>query len=128
MRSAGIAATVLPLEPQVLYGTALATNRIDAIVGWHAAGAISPRCSPRATAAGAGGRTGRDHPGPVGAHAARRRDADLQSVRRPGNGPLVRAPSNLTGICDRAIQQRIDAALVGAQSINDVIAAVEPSL
>ena len=40
----------------------------------------------------------------------------------------MRAPSNLTGICDRAIQQRIDAALVGAQNINDVIAAVEPSL
>ena len=38
LRSVGIAATVLALDPPVLYGDALANNRVDAIVGWHAAG------------------------------------------------------------------------------------------
>lgn len=127
LRSAGITATVLPLEPQVLYGTALTTNRIDAIVGWHAAGgdlatvlasryscpallaapiATGPGPSPSPTP-GAGGQSTSPSPEPA---------------------PLVRAPSNLTGICDRAIQPRIDAALIGAQNINDVITAVEPNL
>lgn len=38
LRSVGIAATVLALDPPVLYGDALANNRVDAIVGWRAAG------------------------------------------------------------------------------------------
>lgn len=127
LRSAGIAATVLPLEPQVLYGTALATNRVDAIVGWHAAGGdlatvLASRYScpalvaaPVATAPA---------PPPAGGGSA----PATTSSAPPESTPLVRAPSNLTGICDRAIQTRIDAALVGAQNVNDVIAAVEPSL
>jgi ABC-type transport system substrate-binding protein len=124
LRSVGISATVLPLEPQVLYGTALATNRVDAIVGWHAAGGdlatvLASRYScpalmptPVATAG----------PPVVPSNPTTGPSAP------PESAPLVRAPSNLTGICDRAVQQRIDAALVGSQNINDVIAAVEPSL
>ena len=38
LRGVGIAATVLALDPPVLYGDALVNNRVDAIVGWHAAG------------------------------------------------------------------------------------------
>ena len=41
---------------------------------------------------------------------------------------MIRAPSNLTGICDRAIQPKIDAALAGTLNVSDVIAAVEPRL
>jgi hypothetical protein len=40
----------------------------------------------------------------------------------------VRAPSNITGICDRTIQAKIDGALDGSLNVNDVIAAVEPRL
>jgi Xaa-Pro aminopeptidase len=40
----------------------------------------------------------------------------------------VRAPSNLTGICDRSIQSKIDGALDGSLNVSDVIAAVEPRL
>ena len=43
-------------------------------------------------------------------------------------GELVQAPSNLTGICDRSIQPRIDAALDGTEDIAEVIDAVEPRL
>lgn len=38
LRNVGIAASVLALDPVVLYGDALTNNRIDAIVGWHSAG------------------------------------------------------------------------------------------
>ena len=38
LRGAGIAATVLALEPPELFGPALKDNRVDAIVGWYAAG------------------------------------------------------------------------------------------
>lgn len=44
------------------------------------------------------------------------------------NGELVQAPSNLTGICDRSIQPKIDAALHGTEEIGEVIDAVEPRL
>ncbi len=40
----------------------------------------------------------------------------------------MKAPSNLTGICDRSIESNIDAALNGSKNINDVITAVEPRL
>ena len=127
LRSAGISATVLPLEPQVLYGTALTTNRVDAIVGWHAAGGdlatvLASRYSCPALVA-APVSTSVVPPASGGGDAPR-----TSPSAPPEPAPLVRAPSNLTGICDRAIQPRIDAALVGAQNVNDVIAAVEPRL
>lgn len=137
LRSVGIAATVLPLEPQVLYGTALSTNRIDAIVGWHAAGGdlatvLASRYSCSALIAAPIATT----PGPEPSAPASSTPpasppssaAGTSPSARPETAPLVRAPSNLTGICDRSIQRQIDAALIGTQDINDVIAAVEPSL
>ncbi len=38
LRSVGIAASVLALDPAVLYGQALIGNRVDAVVGWRHAG------------------------------------------------------------------------------------------
>ncbi len=46
----------------------------------------------------------------------------------PESGQLVQAPSNITGICDRSIQPKIDAALDGTEDIGEVINAVEPRL
>ncbi|HXO51677.1 MAG TPA: ABC transporter family substrate-binding protein, partial [Mycobacterium sp.] len=46
----------------------------------------------------------------------------------PESGQLVQAPSNITGICDHSIQQKIDAALDGTEDIGAVINAVEPRL
>ena len=40
----------------------------------------------------------------------------------------MRAPSNLSGICDRSIQSKIDGSLDGSLNVNDVIAAVESRL
>ncbi|MEI7519659.1 MAG: ABC transporter family substrate-binding protein, partial [Mycobacteriaceae bacterium] len=132
LRNAGIAATVLALDPPVLYGAALLNNRVDAIVGWYRAGgdlatvlasrygcpaleAIPvPTTSPGVpqSVAPQPDTTG-DQPGPV-------------SPAEPV--PLVRAPSNLTGICDPSVQPLIDGVLDGSRDINGVIAAVEPRL
>ena len=46
----------------------------------------------------------------------------------PESGQLVQAPSNITGICDRSVQPRIDGALDGTEDIGKVIDAVEPRL
>ena len=53
LRNVGIEASVLALDPVVLYGDAVAQNRVDAIVGWHQAGgdlatALSSRYGCRA--------------------------------------------------------------------------------
>ena len=40
----------------------------------------------------------------------------------------MQAPSNITGVCDRSIQPRIDAALQGTADIGQVIDDVEPRL
>ena len=40
----------------------------------------------------------------------------------------MQAPSNITGICDRSIQPKIDAALRGTEEIAAVVDAVEPRL
>ena len=40
----------------------------------------------------------------------------------------MQVPNNITGVCDPALQPRIDAALIGHVPISDVISVVEPKL
>lgn len=129
LRSVGIAATVLALDPPMLYGSALAKNRVDAIVGWRSAGGdLATVLASRygcpaleATPLSADGTPAGPAPASPGANP--------QAPTKPRSPePLVRAPSNLTGICDRGLQPKIDGALAGTLGINDVIAAVEPRL
>lgn len=143
LRGVGIAATVLALDPPVLYGDALVTNRIDAIVGWHAAGGdLATMLASRygcpaleATAvstAPSGSSTSPPSPAPgptaTGPSPAPNTTMTAPPLPAPEAGALVQAPSNLTGICDRTIQPSINAALDGSVNINDVIALVEPRL
>jgi ABC-type transport system substrate-binding protein len=120
LRSAGIAASVLALDPPVLYGEALVKNRVDAIVGWRSAGGdlatvlASRYGCPALETTPLRGDGSPAVPVPSGAPA------------QPNT--LIRVPSNLTGICDRSIQPKIDGALAGTLDISDVIAAVEPKL
>ncbi|HEY5149768.1 MAG TPA: ABC transporter family substrate-binding protein, partial [Mycobacterium sp.] len=143
LRSVGIAATVLALDPPVLYGDALANNRVDAIVGWHAAGGdlatlLASRygcpaleATPVSTAP-SGSATPSPSPSPDPATTVPSSAASTATtgppLPAPETGALVQAPSNLTGICDRTIQPSIGAALDGSANINDVIAQVEPRL
>lgn len=147
LRSVGIAATVLALDPPVLYGDALVNNRVDAIVGWHAAGGdlatslasrygcpaleATPVQTATATTTAAPSST---TAGPSATPSAGPPPATTTTMTptspppAPESGALVQAPSNLTGICDRSIQPNIEAALDGSAKINDVINLVEPRL
>jgi ABC-type transport system substrate-binding protein len=143
LRNVGIEASVLALDPVALYGEALINNRVDAVVGWHQAGgdlatvlasrygcpaleatAVSTATpSPPSSPSPSPTRTNSPPPSPPTATAT-----PTAAPPAPESGQLVQAPSNITGICDRSIQPRIDAALDGTQDIGDVIDAVEPRL
>ena len=146
LRGAGIAASVLPLEPPVLYSTALLNNQVDAIVGWSSAGGdlatlLASRfgCPALVTAPvsavpvpGAPGLrtpvTGTPGPSSPGPSLSSTADPPPGNDRSAEDAPPVRAPSNLTGICYRGIQPLIDGALDGSRDISAVISAVEPRL
>ncbi|QLL06333.1 ABC transporter family substrate-binding protein [Mycobacterium vicinigordonae] len=143
LRNVGIAASVLALDPVTLYRDALNNHQVDALVGWHQAGGnLATSLASRfgcpalqATAVAPPGASTPPSPGPVsstGVTASAAPDSTTEPPttpsRPPEPGALVKAPSNLTGICDRSIQSNIDAALNGSKNIADVIVAVEPRL
>lgn len=141
LRSVGIDASVLALDPVALYGDALTNNRVDAVVGWHQAGgdlatALASRYGCRAleataVATAAPGTPASAPPKPTTTAApapATTTPTTAAPPPSPDSGELVQAPSNITGICDRSIQPRIDGALDGREDIAEVIEAVEPRL
>ena len=140
LRNVGITASVSALDPVVLYGEALANNRVDAVVGWHQAGgdlatALASRYGCPALEATAVSTATPGTPPPSSSSTSRPappRPTTTATQTTPNPEPesdeLVQAPSNITGICDRSIQPKIDAALDGADNIADVITAVEPRL
>jgi ABC-type transport system substrate-binding protein len=143
LRNAGIAASVSALDPVVLYGDALTNNRVDAIVGWHAAGGdLATRLASRygcpaldATPVSTSGASvtttpasAPHSPTPTRGSMPATTTATGAPPPQPESGALVQAPSNLTGICDSTIQANIAAALDGSKDIDAVIDAVEPRL
>jgi ABC-type transport system substrate-binding protein len=147
LRSVGIAASVVALDPPVLYGEALAENRVDAIVGWHQAGgdlatalasrygcpaleATAVSTAPPAPQAGGSTTTTTTTTTTTVAPPATPGTTTTATTASPApeSDELVQAPSNLTGICDRSIQPKIEAALDGTENIADVLKAVEPRL
>jgi ABC-type transport system substrate-binding protein len=148
LRSVGIAASVSALDPVALYGDALIDNKVDAVVGWRQAGgdlatalesrfgcpALEATAVPTATALPSdspapSATTPSPTPSPQPTPTAPTTTAPTTSATpAPESGQLVQAPSNITGICDRAIQPRLDAALDGTADIGEVIDEVEPRL
>jgi ABC-type transport system substrate-binding protein len=157
LRNVGIAASVTALDPVVLYGDALINNKVDAVVGWHQAGgdlatALAARYGCPALEATAVSTTtpattrtpaptptaattttpATPSPSPTTNTPVSRRPTTTATPTTPSpapeSGQLVQAPSNITGICDRSIQPKIDAALDGTEDIGAVINAVEPRL
>ncbi len=133
LRGAGIAATVLALEPPVLYGEALSADRVDAVVGWYAAGgdlatALASRFGCPALEATPVPTTAVAPPAAAGERPVTDTPDPNPTAVKPDAAPLVRVPSNLTGICDRGIEPEIDGALDGSRDIGAVIAAVESRL
>ncbi len=147
LRNVGITASVSALDPVTLYGEAMIDNSIDAVVGWHSAGgdlatALASRygCpaleatpvstvtpAPSVTATTAPPRTSSTVTSAPPASTPTTTGTDAPESPE-STGELVQAPSNLTGICDRSIQPRIDAALRGTEEIDKVIDVVEPRL
>jgi ABC-type transport system substrate-binding protein len=141
LRNVGIAASVAALDPVALYGDALINNRVDAVVGWHQAGgdlATSlasrygcPALEATAVSTATPGSTPSPSPAPTSNTTPPRPTTTATQTTpspAPEAGALVQAPSNITGICDRSIQPKIDAALDGTEDIGEVINAVEPRL
>jgi ABC-type transport system substrate-binding protein len=149
LRNVGIAASVSALDPVALYGEAMVNNSIDAVVGWHSAGgdlatALASRygCpaleatpvstvtpAPSVTVTTTLPKTSTTVTSAPPARTATPTTTGTEAPETPeSTGELVQAPSNLTGICDRGIQPRIDAALRGTEEIGKVIDAVEPRL
>jgi ABC-type transport system substrate-binding protein len=143
LRNVGIAASVAALDPVALYGDALINNKVDAVVGWHQAGgdlatALASRygCPAlEATAVSTTTPAATPSPSPTSPSSSAPvppRPTTTATPTPPGPAPessqLVQAPSNITGICDRSIQPKIDAALDGTEDIGEVINAVEPRL
>lgn len=140
LRSVGIAASVSALDPVTLYGEALVNNTVDAVIGWHPAGgdlatALASRYGCPAlqatavpTTSGAPSPTPDAPAPPRTTQPARTTATQSPPAPAPESGQLVQAPSNITGICDRSIQPRIDAALHGTADIAEVIDDVEPRL
>jgi ABC-type transport system substrate-binding protein len=144
LRNVGIEASVLSLDPVALYADAVTQNKVDAIVGWHQAGgdlatALSSRYGCRALEATAvstatTGVTSTSTPSSTSntpnspQTTATTTATPTTRSPAPESDELIQAPSNLTGICDRSIQPKIDAALRGTENIGEVIDAVEPRL
>jgi ABC-type transport system substrate-binding protein len=140
LRSVGIEASVLALDPVTLYGDALTNNRVDAVVGWHAAGgdlatSLSSRygcpaleATPVATAPPTATPAPSSQPSRPPAPPSSTTATPTSPAPAADSDALVQAPSNITGICDRSIQPKIDAALDGREPIAEVIDAVEPRL
>ena len=141
LRNVGISASVLVLDPPALFGDALDQNRVDAIVGWRQAGgdlatALASRFGcPALEATAVETTTSVGPPTPTTAVSTTAStpppppsSTDTTAPPSPASDALVRAPSNLTGICDRSIQPKIDAALDGSEDIAEVLTAVESRL
>ena len=140
LRNVGITASVSALDPVALYGDALTNNRVDAVVGWHQAGgdlatALASRygCPALEATAVSTASPGTPTPSPTPTPTSKPPRPTTTATPTtpspaPESGELVQAPSNITGICDRSIQPRIEAALDGTENIADVVTAVEPRL
>lgn len=140
LRNVGIDASVLALDPVALYGDALTNNKVDAVVGWRQAGgdlatSLASRFGCRAldntpvpTVPPIVPSTSTSvEPTPPPAPPTTT-PTSTSPIPVPEASELMQAPSNISGICDREIQPRIEAALDGRADIAQVLNAVEPKL
>ncbi|WP_408014619.1 ABC transporter family substrate-binding protein [Rhodococcus xishaensis] len=112
-RGAGIAASIRVLHGEDLYGDALSAGTVDAVVGWERAGG-----DPATSLAS---RFGCLPLTPLGTTPG-------SPTVASESGPALRAPSNLSGLCDPVLQPAIDEALRGQGDVLQVIEEAEPRL
>ncbi|WP_280264116.1 ABC transporter family substrate-binding protein [Nocardia wallacei] len=109
LRSAGIDASVRSLPAEELYGKELLDGTVDAVVGWDRAG--NDPATVLASRYGC--------PPPPATPQDDTSSSRVEDFRK--------APSNISGICDPALQPAIDTALHG-QDAPKVIGEAEPKL
>lgn len=109
LRSAGVDASVEPTDPEELYGTALRTGAVDAVVGWS--------------------RVGTD---PATALASRfgcaAVDRGTAVVAPDGEETEPVATSNLSGVCDPTLEPLIEQGLRGEIQPGDLLAQAQSRL
>lgn len=108
LAGAGIDATVLPLSPEELYGSAITAGDVDALVGWSSAG-----LDPATVMASRFGCSAAVSPVPA-------IDSDA-NISPP-------SPSNLSGLCVPELEDSLNRALIGQLSTDQLLAAAEPEL
>ncbi len=129
LRNVGISASVQPLDPPVLYGDAVPNNRVDAVVGWHRAGGdLATELASRYGCTALPPAPNETTPSPTSTPTPTASTITPASAPAPEPGAPVPVPNNITGVCDPALQPRIDAALVGHVPIGEVIDFMEPKL
>lgn len=109
LRDAGVEATVESVPADEIYGEALVSGEIDAMVGWvYSGGDPATRLVSRFGCPPAPGTPAL--PGALGPEAR------------------AEAPTNHSGVCDPALQGELDAALRGAADVGEVLARADRRL
>ena len=110
-------------------------NRVDAVVGWHAAGGdLATELASRYGCRALGATPAPNGTTPATPSSTRPFTSAAPTPVTPASGPApepvepVEVPNNITGLCDSALQPRIDAGLQGDVPIGEVIDYVEPKL
>lgn len=128
LRNVGIAASVQALDPVVLYGDSVPNNRVDAVVGWRRAGGdLATELASRYSCTGLPPEGGGPLP-PPSPSSSPSPTPPSSDVPTSGPGTPPQVPANLTGVCDPAVQPRLDSALEGHVPIGPVIDMIEPKL
>ncbi|MGU3431815.1 ABC transporter family substrate-binding protein [Actinomycetes bacterium M1A6_2h] len=115
LREAGIEASVAPTDPSELYGTALTTGAVDAVVGWNRA--VSDPATVMASRFGCP---------PAGAAAVASPSSSAETTDQRTPEPLLL--SNVSGLCDPSLQASFELALAGVTDVGRVISEAEPKL
>ncbi|MDO2380435.1 ABC transporter family substrate-binding protein, partial [Rhodococcus electrodiphilus] len=139
LRGAGVAATVTTLPPDELYGEALVRGTVHAVVGWTRAGgdpatAAMSRFGCPPAIPGQGSPPVEPDPAPApdsgtvpGADTAPGGDTVPDDEIEAAEAQLA-APSNVSGMCDPALEPELAGALRGAGDVPAVLAGAQPKL
>nr|WP_229746122.1 ABC transporter family substrate-binding protein [Rhodococcus trifolii] len=117
LRAAGVEASVAPTDPAELYGTALTTGAVDAVVGWNRA--VSDPATVMASRFGCP---------PIGSAVAAPSSATETTETAEQRAPEPLLLSNVSGLCDPSLQASFELALAGVTDVGRVVSEAEPKL
>ncbi|MCE5289588.1 MAG: ABC transporter family substrate-binding protein [Nocardiaceae bacterium] len=116
LRAAGLQVTVDSIAGRELYGTILLNGEVDIIVGWERAGTDAATTLASRFAC------------PAPSTATTSIKPTTPTTTKASEESTTAVATNLSGICDKAMQDEIAGAIDGDPAINTVLAALEPKL